>query len=141
MPQRQLRYQDVQIGDALGPQELFLSKDQVRAYARTTGMWVPRFTDDEGARKEGLPGMITPGNMSLALLSKLVTDWIGESHAKLVRLGTTYRQPVIPDHAIVLQGFVSHTDSAERTAEMDIWIENEDTERLVIGTATVQFVE
>ena len=69
MPQRQVSYQDVQIGDALGPQELFLSKEQVRAYARTTGMWVPRFTDDEGARKEGLPGMITPGNMSFSLLA------------------------------------------------------------------------
>jgi len=37
----------------------------------------PRFTDDEGAKKEGLPGMILPGNMSLSLLTKLVTDWIG----------------------------------------------------------------
>jgi acyl dehydratase len=134
-------YHDVQIGDALGPEEMFLSKDQVRAYARTTGMWVPRFTDDEGARKEGLPGMITPGNMSLALLSKLVTDWIGACKAQLVRVGTTYRQPVLPDHTIVLQGFVTHTNDAERTAEMDIWIENEEAERLVIGTATVQFSE
>jgi acyl dehydratase len=134
-------YQDVQIGDALGPQEIFLSKDRVRAYASTTGMWVPRFTDDEGARKEGLPGMITPGNMSLALLSKLVTDWLGSSGAKLVRLGTTYRQPVMPDHTIMLQGFVTHRNDADRTAEMDIWIENEEAERLVIGTATVQFAQ
>jgi acyl dehydratase len=135
------RYQDLQIGDALGPEEMFLSKEQVRAYARTTGMWVPRFTDDEGARKEGLPGMITPGNMSLALLSRLVTDWIGAGDAKLVRLGTTYRQPVLPDHTIVLQGFVTHTNDADHSAEMDVWIENEDAERLVIGTATVQFAE
>jgi acyl dehydratase len=135
------RYQDVQIGDALGPEEVFLSKAQVRAYASTTGMWVPRFTDDEGARKEGLPGMITPGNMSLAMLSRLVTDWIGSSGAKLVRLGTTYRQPVLPDHTIVLQGFVTHRNDADLTAEMDVWIENEDAERLVIGTATVQFAE
>jgi acyl dehydratase len=139
MSQSQTTYEDVKIGDALGPQEMFLSKDQVRDYARTTGMWVPRFTDDEGARKEGLPGMITPGNMSLALLSKLVTDWIGASDAKLARVGTTYRQPVLPDQTIVLQGFVTHTNDAERTAEMDIWIENEEAERLVIGTATVQF--
>jgi acyl dehydratase len=141
MSQPQKSYRDVKIGDALGPEEKFLSKDQVRSYARTTGMWVPRFTDDEGARKEGLPGMITPGNMSLALLSKLVTDWIGTSDAKLVRVGTTYRQPVLPDHTITLQGFITHTDDADRTAEMDIWIENEDAERLVIGTATVQFAK
>jgi len=132
-------FDQIQIGDALGPEEFFLSKDQVRAYARTTGMWVPRFTDDEGARKEGLPGMITPGNMSLAILSKLVTDWVGMGGARMVRLGTTYRQPVIPDHTITLQGFVTNKNAEDRTAEVDIWIENEEAERLVIGTATVQF--
>lgn len=141
MVQAQKNYSDVKIGDALGPQEMFLSKDQVRAYAKTTGMWVPRFTDDEGARKEGLPGMITPGNMSLALLSKLVTDWFGSSDAKLTRVGTTYRQPVLPNQTIVLQGFITHTNDQERTAEMDIWIENEEADKLVIGTATVQFAK
>jgi len=57
----------------------------------------------------------------------------------MVRLGTTYRQPVIPDHTISLHGFVTGKNDDERTAEMDVWIENEDAERLVIGTATVQF--
>src|SRR6266446_6081808 len=99
------RFEDVQIGEEIGPSEFHLSKDQARSYARATGMWVPRFTDDEGARKEGLPGMITPGNMSLAVMSKLVTG----------------------------------KNDDERTAEMDVWIENEEAERLVIGTATVQF--
>jgi acyl dehydratase len=132
-------YEEIQIGDALGPEEMYLSKDQVRAYARATGMYVPRFTDDEGARKEGLPGMITPGNMSLAILSKLVTDWVGASGARMVRLGTTYRQPVLPDHSIALHGFVTHKNDADHSAEMDVWIENEDGERLVIGTASVQF--
>jgi len=132
-------YEDVQIGEALGPEEMYLSKDQVRSYARATGMWVPRFTDDEGARKEGLPGMITPGNMSLAVLSKLVTDWVGTSGARMIRLGTTYRQPVLPDHTITLHGFVTHKNDDDRTAEMDVWIESDENERLVIGTATVQF--
>jgi acyl dehydratase len=132
-------YTDVSIGDELGPSEMHLSKDQVRAYARAMGMWVPRFTDDEAARKEGLPGMITPGNMSLAILSKLVTDWIGAGDAKMTRLGTTYRQPVIPDHTISLHGFVTHKNDADHTVEIDVWLENEDAERLVIGTATVQF--
>ena len=37
--------------------------------------------------------MILPGNMSLALLAKLVTDWIAANPARMVRLGTTYRVP------------------------------------------------
>jgi acyl dehydratase len=139
MRENAIPYEDINIGDALGPEEMYLSKDQVRAYAKAMGMWVPRFTDDEAAKKEGLPGMITPGNMSLAVLSKLVTDWIGTGGAKMTRLGTTYRQPVIPDHTITLQGFVTHKNDEDLTVEMDVWIENEDAERLVIGTATVQF--
>src|SRR5580700_10937458 len=132
-----LNFETVKIGDELGPEEFHLSKDQVRSYARATGMYVPRFTDDEAARKEGLPGMITPGNMSLAILSKLVTDWIGTSGVRIIRLGTTYRQPVMPDHTITLHGFVTHKNDQDRTAEMDVWIESEEADRLVIGTATV----
>src|SRR5258708_2739568 len=57
--------EDIQIGDNIGPEPLFLAKDRVRAYCDATGLHgVPRFTDDELARKEGLPGMITPGNIS-----------------------------------------------------------------------------
>lgn len=134
-----MNYADVNIGDELGPEEMYLSKDQVRQYARAMSMWVPRFTDDEAARKEGLPGMITPGNMSLAILTKLVTDWIGGGSAKMTRFGATYRQPVVPDHAISLHGFITHKNDDERTVEVDTWLENEDGERLVIGTATVQF--
>jgi acyl dehydratase len=130
---------DVNIGDALGPVHAFVSKAQCRSYAIQCGMNAPRFTDDEGARKEGLPGMILPGNMSLGLLTKLVTDWMGTDGARLIRIGTTYRQPVQPDHTLTLQGFVIHMQPAERTVELDIWIENEDGERLVIGTATAQF--
>ena len=129
----------IKIGDMLGPQEIPLSKEQVRTYARTCGMDVPRFTDDEGARAEGLPGMIAPGNMSLGMLSRLVTDWIGQSGARLARLGTTYRQPVQPGHTITLNGFVTHVEPAEKRVEIDVWIENEDAERLVIGTASVEF--
>ncbi|HVB82257.1 MAG TPA: MaoC/PaaZ C-terminal domain-containing protein [Candidatus Binataceae bacterium] len=133
------KFDAVKIGDTLGPQEVYLSKDQVRTYARTCGMDVPRFTDDEGARAEGLPGMIAPGNLSLGMLSRLVTDWIGSSGARLARLGTTYRQPVQPDHTITLSGFVTHIEPGEKRVEIDVWIENEDGERLVIGTASVEF--
>ena len=132
-------FDSVNIGDTLGPEELQLSKEQVRNYARTCGMEAPRFMDDEGARAEGLPGMIAPGNMSLGMLSRLVTEWIGASGARLARLGTTYRQPVQPGHTLMLNGFVTHVEPAEKRVEIDVWIENEDGERLVIGTASVEF--
>jgi acyl dehydratase len=134
-------FDEVNIGDTLGPLELFVSKEQCRNYAKIMGMGdiAGRFTDDEAAKKEGLPGMILPGNMSLGLLSKLVTDWIGASDAKLSRISTTYRVPVQPDHTLTIQGFITNKNAADRTAEVDVWIENEEAERLVTGTVTVEF--
>lgn len=130
-----MRYDDVVEGDDLGPREMFLSKDQVRAYARANDITFPRFTDDEGARAEGLPGMIAPGNMSMGLLTMLVEEWAGPGCVR--RLGTTFRGLVLPDRTIRLCGAVTQKDDAARTVEIDLWMESDEGDRLVIGTATV----
>ena len=129
------RFDTVHEGDELPAREVFLSKDQVRAYARAAGQWSARFTDDEGARREGLPGMITPGNMSMGLLAMLVEGWAGAG--TLCRLGTTFRGLVLPDRTIRLCGTVTEKDESARTVELDVWLEIDEGERAVIGTATV----
>ncbi len=130
-----MRFDDVFEGDDLGPRELYLSKDQVREYARANDITFPRFLDDEGARAEGLPGMIAPGNMSMGLLTMLIDGWAGPG--RLRRLGTTFRGLVLPDRTIRLCGAVTQKDDAARTVELDLWMESDEGDRLVIGTATV----
>jgi len=129
------RFEDAEEGDELPTRELFIAKDQVRAYARAANQWAPRFTDDEGARREGLPGMITPGNMSMGLLTTLIEAWAGPG--VLRRLGTTFRGLVLPGRTIRLCGTVTQKDERTRTVELDVWLESDESERLVIGTATV----
>ena len=129
------RFEDVEEGDELPTRELFLAKDQVRAYARAANQWSPRFTDEEGARREGLPGMITPGNMSMGILASFLEAWAGPG--TLRRLGTTFRGLVLPDRTIRLCAAVTQKDDASRSVELDVWLESEEAERLVIGTATV----
>lgn len=130
-----MHYDDVFEGDELGPREMFLSKDQVREYARANDITFPRFTDDEGARAEGLPGMIAPGNMSMGLMTRLIEEWAGPGCLR--RLGTTFRGLVIPDRTIRLCGAVTQKDDETRTVELDLWMESDEGDRLVIGTATV----
>src|SRR2546428_6171918 len=100
-----LYFEDIEEGDELPALDLFLSKDQVRQYAKVAGMYVPRFTDDEGARAEGLPGMIAPGVMSLGLLARLISEW--NRAATITRIGTTFRSPVLPDRTIYLRGAIT----------------------------------
>jgi acyl dehydratase len=130
-----LYFEDIEEGDELPGIDLFLSKEQVRRYASTANMYVPRFTDDEGARAEGLPGMIAPGVMSMGLLARMISDW--NRAALIQRIGTTFRSPVLPDRNIHLRGAITQKNEANHTVECDIWIENDDGERWVIGTATV----
>jgi acyl dehydratase len=132
------RFDDVFEGDELDPQTAFHAKDQVRAYARASRIYFPRFTDDEGARREGLPGMITPGNMSMGLISTYLERWAGPR--SLRRLGTTFRGLLLPERTIRICGVVTQRDDAARTVELDVWIENDDGERAVIGTATVALI-
>lgn len=125
----------VEEGDEVPAQEVLLAKDQVRAYARAAGQWSARFTDDDGARREGLPGMITPGNMSCGLLAGLLETWAGAG--TLRRLGVTFRGLVLPGRRIRLCGSVTQKDERHRTVEVDVWLETDEGERAVIGTATV----
>ncbi|HJQ83803.1 MAG TPA: MaoC/PaaZ C-terminal domain-containing protein [Candidatus Binatia bacterium] len=130
-----MRFADVEEGDELPPRTVFLAKEQVRDYARAANQWSPRFTDDEGARREGLPGMITPGNMSMGLLVGLIEVWAGPGSVR--RLGTTFRGLVLPGRTIRLCGTVTEKNERGRTAELDVWLESDEGDRLVIGTATV----
>jgi acyl dehydratase len=134
-------WSDLEIGDGLPTVDVFLSKEQVRAYARTSDMPAARFTDDEGARKEGLPGMITPGNMTMGLLQKRLADHDGP--VRLVRLGVTFRGLVLPDQALRVYANVVGVaaERAVRTIDLDMWIETMRGERLVTGMATVEVAD
>ena len=127
-------FEDVQEGHELPERELELTADRIRDYVRAAGIWAPRFIDDEGARQEGLPGIIAPGNLSLGLLAGHVEAWAGTG--TLRRIGTTFRGLVRPG-PIRLCAAVTQRDEATRTVELDVWLENADGERSVIGTATV----
>ena len=127
---------NVEEGDELPVEELYLSKDAVRAYAAACGIAWARFTDDEGARREGLPGMIAPGNMSMGLLAGRLERWAGAG--SLLRLGVTFRGIVLPDQALHLCAAVTQKDEGAGSVEVDVWMEGEQGDRLVIGTASVK---
>ena len=130
-----MTFAEVEEGDELALEELFLSKDAVRAYAAASGIAFARFTDDEGARREGLPGMIAPGNMSMGLLASRLERWAGPG--SLARLGVTFRGLVLPDRTVRLCAVVTQKDDEARRLEVDVWMESDEGERLVIGTASV----
>ncbi|MBM3138828.1 MAG: hypothetical protein FJZ92_01110 [Chloroflexi bacterium] len=98
-----------------------------------------RFTDAEGARRQGLERPIVPGNMSMALLTRLVTDWMGPQ-GRLRSIELSFRRPVL--HNDKLQATALVTDASDEdgvpTATLDVFFANERGERPVQGTAVVE---
>jgi acyl dehydratase len=130
-------FETIEPGDELSPLEIELSSAYVRDHALAMGMDAARFTDEEGARAEGLPGQITPGNMSLGLLSRTLLAWL--SGARLVRIGTTFRGLARAGTVARVQAMITEKDEETRRVECDVWMESQGGDRLVIGTATLAF--
>jgi acyl dehydratase len=127
------------IGDELPAVTVDLSADFVAAYAREIGMDFGRYTDHAEARAQGLPGQIAPGNLSLSLMARCLLHWAPGTRLK--RIGTTFRGLALTGQTVVIRGNVverhEHADHTT-TLECDVWMENAEGERLVVGTATLE---
>ena len=129
------RFEDVEIGDELPETKPDVSMDKVRAFCRAAGNSFPRFTDHEGARKQGLPSAIVPGIMSQALLAAVVHGWAPGS--RIEKIDTVFRAPIPVDSKPLCGAVVTDLDAETRTVEVDLTIVNEAGETRVLGTARV----
>ena len=132
-----ISFDTVDVGDELPALQLTLSGVQVRGYAVAANMPGGRFMSDADAQAEGLPGQIAPGNLSLALFSRLLTEW--GTGVRLKRISATFRAIVRPNVPLRLSAVVTekHASDHGNFLECDLVLENADGDRLVTGTATV----
>ena len=107
-----------------------------RRFGQHVGWNTPRFTDHEGARKEGLPGAIVPGVMSQGFLGAMIHRWAPD--AEIIAIDTVFRAPVLVDQPHNITGVVTDVDEEASTVEIDITVTNAAGETRVFGTATAR---
>ena len=148
-PANQRYFEDVRLGDQFEePQQP--TSEHVAAFLGTSrapggpgGPRDGRFSDVTQARRQGLERPIVPGPMSTAMITRLVTDWMG-SLGRIVSLDVTFRRPVL--HGDRLRCVALVTDAGDGAPEaagpgivsLDVNLENERGERPVQGTALVE---
>lgn len=133
-------FDDVEIGDEIGPVERVLTTDKVSQFVsiwRAEDEQQNRFTNNEAAKREGLPGPIVPGPMNVALMAQMLTNWI--PGVRIKKLDVVFRQLVRHDVPIQLSGIVTDKNIIldEPILECDVFMEGEDGSKLVIGKANV----
>jgi len=112
------------------------SLESVRAFADAVGWRGARFDDHERARKEGLPGALVPGIMSMGFITTLIHRWAPT--AKVERIDTVFRAPLIADEPCTLSAVVTDVDTDSNTVELDVSVKNPADETRVFGTARVR---
>ncbi len=133
-------YEEVEIGDELGPLEKVVNRDAVIEFSSIwggQGKGRGFFTDPEAAEREGLPGVIVPGPMSMAFMAQLLTSWADGGWIR--KLDVVFRQPVPHDTPLRVVGVVTDKfqEGGEGLVECDVYLENGERERLVGGQAVV----
>jgi acyl dehydratase len=130
-------FEHIDVGHELPALHLMLTPEQVRRYAVSARIPAGRFMSDDAARQEGLPGQIAPGNMSMALFSRLLRESFPCTTLK--RLSATFRVPVRPNYPVTVRGVVTEKHATDHGdfIECDLVLESEEGERWVTGTASV----
>ena len=131
-------HEDVEIGDVIGPVERVVTGEQVSQFLqiRRPRGGDNRFTDAHAARRDGLPGPMVPGALTMAALSRLITDW--SPTVRLRRLDVVFRQVVMHNRRLRLRGVVTDKSVVDEEAliECDLLVENEEGSVLTTGRAT-----
>ena len=99
-----------------------------------------RFTDPVRARKLGFERPIVPGALSLSVLTRLVTDWMGPAGA-LESIDINFRRPVLQEDALRTLGLVIDAEPDEDgggRVRIDVYFENDRGERPLQGVAVVR---
>jgi acyl dehydratase len=136
--QRQLYYEDIEVGVELPALEKNPTTQQLVKYAGASGDFYQIHYDKDYAQANGLPGVIIHGALKNAFLGQLVTDFAGE-HGRLRKLAVQYRGMDQPGEKLTAKGRVisKRLENGEHMVECEIWLENTKGEKNTTGTATI----
>ncbi len=84
----------IEVGAALPTHTFNVNRALLKAYADASGDQNPIHQNEEFALSVGLPNVIAHGMLTMALVGKYVTDWVGGS-SKVTHYGARFVKPVI----------------------------------------------
>ena len=88
---------DVQVGDELPAQSFRVQRADLVRYAGASGDFNPIHWNERAATAVGLPSVIAHGMYTMAVVVRVVTDWVGDPGA-VVEYGVRFTRPVVvPD--------------------------------------------
>ena len=135
----QVFYEDVQEGAELPTLEKLPTTRTLVMYAGASGDFFELHYDKDFASKLGFrSGPIVHGRLQAAMLSQLITDWIGDQ-GELKKFAIQYRGNALPGEKFLCKGKVTkkYVEGGQNLVECEVWGENPKGDKLTPGTVVV----
>lgn len=132
-------FEDVQVGAELPSIVMDITLPQMAMYSAVCWDFMPIHYDSGTARDLGFRAAFTDGPMETAFLCRMVNDWMG-LQGILKKISASYRVMVFPGDRLVCKGKVTrkYKEGDENLVECEVWAENQECQRAVIGSAIVK---
>ena len=114
-----------------------ITKDELKAYGSASGDPNPIHVDEEFARNAGYKGVFAHGMLSMGYLGQFLVQAAGPGSVR--RFKTRFAKLTWPGEVITCHGTVTavRDEDGVRLVECDIWTENQEGERKLVGNAVL----
>ena len=134
-------HHDLPVGFEIEPATYDITREKIAVYSRYVfgGRDTKNIhTDDDTARRAGLPRAVAQGRYPIAYMSERALAFFGPGWVRGGRLDVKLVKPIYPGDTIRVRGTVKDkaTDSGAMRIVLDMWLENQHGERVTVGTAS-----
>ena len=129
---------EVEVGQEIPSLVKHVTVRQLEMWSDVSGDYNPIHYDSDFAISCGLPGVVAHGQLVTAFLCQMLSGWHGAA-GRLRKLDVAYKGLNFVGDILTCRGFVKEVLSAESSIMLEIWVENQQGEKTVSGSAVVQF--
>jgi acyl dehydratase len=141
--EKKLTFESIKCGDKLPTVKQYLSQEDIWHFAVGSLDMNPVHCSPEWSRKSqvfGIPETVQHGQMTLSLLSKVITSWAYPSGGFLKTFDAKLIKPVPVDSTCTYGGEVSELHPVKKGKDfvtVELWATDQDGDKVAVGKAQV----
>ena len=139
-----MTFEEVSVGDSFPSLQKDITQEIINCWADVSTDYNPLHVDPEFARGTRFGGTIAHGHIALSFLCEMMHQWLGQGWISGGKLGgIKFIAPIKPGYRITIGGTVTEKKVVEgkNIVRGDIFVENQDGEKCVIGSAQGVVIE
>ena len=135
MAEKMLTFDEVGVGDEAPVLSHELTRTDLVMYAGAAGDFNPMHHDEVKAKEAGLPSVFGHGMLSMGILGKAITDYVGIGNLRNYKVRftkQTWPGETLTSHVTVTG---KRTEGGDKLVDLDVSLTNQDGEVKVAGDA------